>query len=44
MEIGKIIREIDVLPEDAAMVRLPEDQPSTPEPTQPEPSRSPAPA
>jgi hypothetical protein len=43
MNIGRIIREIEVLPEEE-QVQLPEDQPTTPEPTQPEPVRQPVPA
>jgi hypothetical protein len=43
MNIGRIIREIEVLPEEE-QVQLPEEQPTTPEPTQPEPVRQPVPA
>ena len=42
MDIGKIIREIEVLP-DEGPIQLPEDQPSDPEPAQPLPTRSPIP-
>lgn len=43
MNIGRIIREIEVLPEEEPL-QVPEDQPTTPEPTQPEPVRRPVPA
>jgi hypothetical protein len=39
MEIGKIVREIEVLP-DEEVPQVPEDQPSVPEPTRPESARS----
>jgi hypothetical protein len=41
MNIGKIVREIEVLRDDDEPIQLPEDQPSIPEPMQAQPSRSP---
>jgi hypothetical protein len=44
MNIGEIVREIEVLPEEQEPIQLPDDQPSFPEPVQPQPDRSPVPA
>jgi hypothetical protein len=41
MNIGKIVREIEVLRDDDEPIQLPEDQPSFPEPMQTQPSQSP---
>ena len=41
MNIGEIVREIEVLRDDDGPIKRPEDQPSIPEPMQPQPSRSP---
>ena len=43
MDIGKIIREIEVLPEEEERIRFPEDQPSEPQPAPPQPAPSPVP-
>jgi hypothetical protein len=44
MNIGEIIREIEVLPDEQEPIQFPEDQPSIPEPVQPQPAGSPVPA
>jgi hypothetical protein len=43
MDIGKILREIEVLPDEEEPILFPEDQPSEPEPAAPQPIQPPIP-
>jgi hypothetical protein len=44
MDIGEIVREIEVLPDEEEPIQLPTDQPSIPEQMEPQPARTPVPA